>query len=200
MQYMTEFEKYHPGAFLLLETLSPSLIFTDLPAGQEQVGESVGPAVKILPAQLPAVGGIGGGCFDQVKIPPGNGLVPLLRGAQLHQGAFAAVEPCILFQKVRNDHIIHLVSCVLGNKKSPAYLSRGQEIPVVPPQFTPCGASWDPNRSAGCTGPYPSSPTKNFSEATPKGIPHPNIPLPRTNRQLSGGKGIAYLFPSMCLY
>ena len=33
-----DIEKYHPGAFLLLENLSPSLIFTDLPAGQEQVG------------------------------------------------------------------------------------------------------------------------------------------------------------------
>ena len=30
---------------------------------------------------------------------------------------------------------------------------------MVPPQFTPIGASWDPSRSAGCTGPYPSSPT-----------------------------------------
>ena len=30
---------------------------------------------------------------------------------------------------------------------------------MVPPQFTPHGASWDPSRSAGCTGPYPSSPT-----------------------------------------
>ena len=43
---------------------------------------------------------------------------------------------------------------------------------MVPPQFTPCGASWDPNRSAGCTGPYPSSSTgKPFHEAAPKGIP-----------------------------
>ena len=32
---------------------------------------------------------------------------------------------------------------------------------MVPPQFTPItGASWDPNRSAGCTGPYPSFPTE----------------------------------------
>ena len=45
---------------------------------------------------------------------------------------------------------------------------------MVPPQFTPSGASWDPDRSAGCTGPYPSSPTarKGFGQAAPKGIPH----------------------------
>ena len=42
---------------------------------------------------------------------------------------------------------------------------------MVPPQFTPCGASWDPNRSAGCIGPFPSPPTVSFSEAAPKGIP-----------------------------
>ena len=46
---------------------------------------------------------------------------------------------------------------------------------MVPPQFTPCGASRDPNRSAGCIGPYPSSPTEFFSEAAPKGIPYPDL-------------------------
>ena len=30
---------------------------------------------------------------------------------------------------------------------------------MVPPQFTAYAASWDPSRSAGCIGPYPSSPT-----------------------------------------
>ena len=43
---------------------------------------------------------------------------------------------------------------------------------MVPPQFAANAASWDPNRSAGCIGPFPSSPTGHFSEATRKGIPY----------------------------
>ena len=78
----------------------------------------------------------------------------------------------VALQKVCNNHVLtfSLFFRWKETKKSSAQ-SRGQEIPVVPPQFTPCGASWDPNRSAGCIGPFPSPPTVSFSEAAPKGIP-----------------------------
>ena len=77
----------------------------------------------------------------------------------------------------------YLLSCQI---KKPSAKSRGQEIPVVPPQFTAKAASWDSNKSAGCIGPYPSSPTTfvttdliigyfGFKKATPKGIPHPGL-------------------------
>ena len=72
-------------------------------AAQQKVCKPVCPAVKILPAQLPAVGGIGG-ALDQVEVPPGHGLVPLLGGVDLHQGALAAVESGVSFQKVSNNH------------------------------------------------------------------------------------------------
>ena len=69
---------------------------------------------------------------------------------------------------------------------------------VVPPQFAPYGASWDPNRSAGCTGPYPSSPTEGgsrFSKATPKGIPHPDPRcLAPTGSSLAGSSGYVLVF------
>ena len=55
--------------------------------------------------------------------------------------------------------MIFLLVFAVIKTKNPLLASRGQEIPVVPPQFTPAGASWDPNRSAGCIGPYPSFPT-----------------------------------------
>ena len=73
------------------------------------------------------------------------------------------------------------------NKKSSANNSRGQEIPVVPPQFTPCGASWDPDRSAGCIGPYPSLPTlRGFPQSRSERYSTRLLPLPCTIRQLSG--------------
>ena len=59
-------------------------------------------------------------------------------------------------------------------KKSSAYVSRGQEIPVVPPQFTPMrrphGILADPQ---AVSGPTRLRLLSNFSEAAPKGIPHP---------------------------
>ena len=67
---------------------------------------------------------------------------------------------------------------------------------MVPPQFTPAGASRDPNRSAGCTGPYPSSPTfSRFSEATPKGIPYPGSHcLAPTGSSLTEPSGYVLVF------
>ena len=74
-------------------------------AAQQQIGKAVGPAVEILPAQLPAIGGILAGAFDQVKIPPGHGLVPLFRGVDFYQAALLAVKPGITFKKICDYHV-----------------------------------------------------------------------------------------------
>ena len=67
---------------------------------------------------------------------------------------------------------------------------------MVPPQFTPCGASRDPDRSAGCIGPYPSSFTgKAFNEAAPKGIPYPDLHcLAPTGSSLAKSCGYVLVF------
>ena len=59
---------------------------------QQQVGEPIGPAVKVLPAHGPAVGRVGLCALNEAGLPPGDGLIPLLRGAQLHQGSLQSVE------------------------------------------------------------------------------------------------------------
>ena len=74
-----------------------------VPAEQE-VGKLVGPPVELLPAHSPPVGGVGPGALDEAGLPPGDGLVPLLRGAQLHQRRLRAVEPGVSLQKICNDH------------------------------------------------------------------------------------------------
>ena len=55
------------------------------------------------------------------------------------------------------------------------------------------------NNTSRCVGRSPSSPT-DCSGRPLREVFQRIFPLPRTNRQLSGGKGIAYLFPSMCFY
>ena len=56
---------------------------------------------------------------------------------------------------------------------------------MVPPQFTPYRASRDPNRSAGCIGPSPSSPTV-FQRSHSERYSTSRLSLPCTHRQFSG--------------
>ena len=71
---------------------------------EEKVGEAVGPPVKLLPGQGAAVGGVGPGVLDEASLPPGDGAVPLLRRAQLHQRRFRAEEPGVALQKICDNH------------------------------------------------------------------------------------------------
>ena len=72
---------------------------------------------------------------------------------------------------------------------------------MVPPQFAADAASWDPDRSAGCIGPYPSSPTvlqQSHSERNSISA----FSLSRSNRQLSGRTpGCVLVFITvLCIY
>ncbi len=61
---------------------------------------------------------------------------------------------------------------MVRKRKSPLLYSRGQEIPVVPPQFT---ALRRPHGGQTAPRAVPGSPVRayfQFSPATPKGIPH----------------------------
>ena len=73
---------------------------------EEQVGEAVGPAVEVPPAQSPAVGRVRLGALNEAGFPPCNSLVPLFRRAQLHQCGLRPVEPGVPLQKIRNDHVV----------------------------------------------------------------------------------------------
>ena len=62
-------------------------------------------------------------------------------------------------------------------------------------RFDRNGTSGDPDRSAGYTGPYPSSPTEIFREATPKGIPYPGSHcLAPTGSSLAEPSGYVLIF------
>ena len=54
-------------------------------SAHQQVGEAIGSSVKIAPADLAAVGGIGIGILDQVKLAPCGGLISFIGRIDLHQ-------------------------------------------------------------------------------------------------------------------
>ena len=76
----------------------------DAPA-EQQVGKAVGAAVKIPPAHLAAVGDAGMGAFDQIEVAPGDGVVPLVGGIDLHQRGLGTVQPGVSLQEIRDDHL-----------------------------------------------------------------------------------------------
>ena len=78
---------------------------------EQQVGKAVGPAVKVPPAQGPAIGGVRLGALNEAGLPPGDGPVPLLGGVDLHQRRLRPVEPGVAFQKLRNDHVVPPKRC-----------------------------------------------------------------------------------------
>ena len=88
---------------------------------QQQVGKAVRTAVKILPADLAAVGGILTGAFDQVEIPPGHGFVAFLGWVDFYQRGFTAVESCIFFQKISNNHVFSPFPVFFLNKSLREY-------------------------------------------------------------------------------
>ena len=71
---------------------------------EQQVGKAVGLLVKLAPGDLPAVGLVRAVALDEAELPPGGGLVPLLRGVDLHQGRLVPVQPGVALQKVCDNH------------------------------------------------------------------------------------------------
>ena len=73
------------------------------PAGEQEVGETVGADVEIPPGHLAAVPLTLGG-LDQIIFPPGSALLGLIGGVDLHQSDLVGVEPCVSFQIFGNGH------------------------------------------------------------------------------------------------
>ena len=165
-------------------------------AAEEQIGEPVGPAVKILPAQLPAVGGIRA-AFDQIEVPPGHGLVPLLGGIDLHQGTFAAVKSGVSFQKVSNNHGKPLFSQI---KKPPANKQRTRNSCGTTSVY-PLRGLMGPRQARRLYRALPVSPYyRRFREATPKCIPHRGLHcLAPTGSSLGKRMGVYWFSSSCCI-
>ena len=71
--------------------------------GEQEIGETVGPQIKLAPSHLAAVAITLSG-LNQVKFTPSSVLLRLIGGIDLHQADFIGVKSGILFQKFCDGH------------------------------------------------------------------------------------------------
>ena len=153
-------------------------------AAQQQVGETVGTAVKIRPGHLPAVRRVGLRAFNELRFAPGNSPVPFFRRVDLNEADLTPVEPGISFQQFRDYHCFLLLLFLYTDKKSPLQnaedeLTRGttsiccQRQPQQDTDISPrCNG-----RSRHCLLHSSACRSERYSAKA--------RPLPRTARQLS---------------
>ena len=94
-------------------------------AREQEVGKAVGLGVELGPGHLAAVREVGAGVLDKAEVAPGDGVVALFGGVDLHERHFVAGEACVLFKEVCDDHDGS------GNSGIAHFCQRAAFIPVL---------------------------------------------------------------------